>query len=212
MGNAGWEEVTGVDELDNIIGEPTPMAADKVRTSLHEIDRTWLAASRFCLVATADSNGSCDVSPKGDPPGVIHVLDERTVVIADRKGNRRVDGFRNVLTNPHVGLISLLPGRGDTLRINGRATLVRNAPFFDELAIRGVRPRLALVVAIDEVFYHCAKAFLRSKLWNPSTWDSTAAPARAQIAKTLEARDVPLEALQSYYGESYADPVNLYGA
>src|SRR4051812_36224787 len=114
--------ITTVDELTDLVGEPIKRVRDKVRPALHDLDRQWLAASPFCLVATSDAEGRCDVSPKGDPAGQLaHVLGERTIAIAERPGNKRVDGYRNVLTNPHVGLIFLIPGRGDTLRINGRA-------------------------------------------------------------------------------------------
>ena len=108
------------------------------------------------------------------------VLDDTTIAIPERPGNRRADGFHNILTNPHVGLIYLVPGRGDTLRINGRARLVRDAPFFDDMVVKGHRPVLALVVEIEQVFYHCSKAFLRSKLWDPASWERrrTCRPAR----------------------------------
>jgi predicted pyridoxine 5'-phosphate oxidase superfamily flavin-nucleotide-binding protein len=107
------------------------------------------------------------------------------------------------LTNPHVGLVYLLPGRGDTLRVQGRARLVRDADLLDRMVVRGSRPLLAMVVEIESVFFHCAKAFLRSALWDPSTWTPDAAPTRPQIAKAQERPDEPLEDLQRYYGEQY---------
>jgi uncharacterized protein len=157
-----------------------------------------LAASPFCLVATAGADGTCDVSPKGDPPGFTLVLDDTTIAIPERPGNRRVDGFGNVLTNPHVGLLFMVPGRGDTLGINGRARLVREPPFFDRMVVKGHRPLLALVVDIEEVFYHCSKAFLRSALWRSETWDPDALPSRACIAKSLERPEETLEDLERY--------------
>jgi uncharacterized protein len=175
-----------------------------VRTALEDEHRQWLATSPFCLVATADAEGNCDVSPKGDPPGFARVLDDTTVAIPDRPGNRRTDGFRNILANPHVGLIFLVPGRGDTLRINGRARLVRDAPFFDEMVVKGHRPRLALVVEIDQIFFHCAKAFMRAKLWRPETWDPEALPSRARIVQGVERPDDPIEVLEKHYGPEYA--------
>ncbi|GAA4436184.1 pyridoxamine 5'-phosphate oxidase family protein [Phytohabitans houttuyneae] len=177
---------------------------DKVRTALADVHRQWLAASPFCLVATADAEGNCDVSPKGDPPGFTVVLDDATIAIPERPGNRRADGFRNILRNPHVGLVYLIPGRGDTLRINGRARLVRDAPFFDDMVVKGHRPRLALVVEVEQVFFHCAKAFMRSKLWRPETWDPEALPSRAWIAKCVERPDDPIEVLEKHYGPEYA--------
>ena len=199
-----WSEIHTLDELVAVVGEPGARAANKARPTLHELDRAWLAASRFCLMATAAADGTCDVSPKGDPAGFAHVLDERTIVIPDRPGNKRVDGYHNVLTNPHVGLLFVIPGRGDTLRINGRARLVTDAPFFDELTVKGHRPRLALVVDIDEVFHHCSKAFLRSELWRPETWDAERVAPRPVIAQTLEPSELTLEELTAYYGPAYA--------
>lgn len=200
-----WSVVADVGELEEIVGEPVERVAFKSRAVLDDIDRAWLAASPLCFIATAAADGSCDVSPKGDPPGFVAVLDERTIVIPDRPGNRRVDGFRNVLTNPHVGLLFAVPGRTDTLRINGRAELVRDAPFFDELVVKGHRPRLALVVGVEEVFYHCSKAFMRANTWQPDSWDPDGLPSRAEIVKALEARDETLEDLVAYYGPGYAD-------
>ena len=198
-------EITSEAQLRELIGEPIPRVADKARPGLHDYDKQWLASSPLCLVATSHADGSCDVSPKGDPPGFTRVLDDTTIAIPERPGNRRLDGFRNILTNPHVGLIYLIPGRPDTLRINGRARLVRDAPFFDQMRVKGHRPLLALVVAIDQVFYHCAKAFLRSNLWQPASWDPQAAPSRAQIAQRLERPNDTLENLERYYGPAYAE-------
>lgn len=199
------QQINTIDELVGLIGVPLPRVANKARPTLHELDREWLAASPFCLIATADETGACDVSPKGDPPGQLaYVIDETTIALAERPGNRRADGYRNVLVNPHVGLIFLIPGRGDTLRINGRARLVSEAPFFDEMIVKGHRPILALVVEIEEIFHHCAKAFLRSQLWRPETWRDPM-PPRPVIAKTLDRPDQTLEELAVYCGDRYAD-------
>ena len=157
--------VTTHEELREILGEPLPLVIDKVHDSLDEVDRAWLAASPFCMIATAGADGSCDVSPKGDPAGFAVIVDDRTIAIPERPGNRRADGFHNILDNPRVGMIFLHPGRGETLRINGRATIVRDAGFFDRMVVKGHRPALALVVEIDEIFFHCSKAFLRSGFW-----------------------------------------------
>ncbi|MER5390537.1 pyridoxamine 5'-phosphate oxidase family protein [Saccharopolyspora sp. NPDC002686] len=202
---AGLVEVTSEAELRDVIGEPLQRVRDKARPALHGIDRQWLAASPFCLIATAGADGSCDVSPKGDPAGFTLVLDDTTIAIPERPGNRRADGFRNILANPHVGLVYFLPGRGDTLRINGRARLVRDAPFFDDMVVKGHRPVLAVVVEIEEIFHHCAKAFLRSGLWKPETWQPDAVPSRPQIAKLMERPDESLAELERYYGDEYAN-------
>ena len=208
-GNECFTRVESVAELEEILGPVSERARTKVRTVLHEIDRQWLAASPFCLMATSDGNGSCDVSPKGDPPGFALALDDCTLAIPERLGNRRADSFHNILENGHVGLIFLVPGRGDTLRINGQATLLRDAPFFDKLVVKGHRPSLALVVNIQEVFYHCSKAFLRSSLWESETWNPTSIPSRPCIAKEIERTESSLEELEVYYGEQYRR--GLYG-
>ena len=205
MNIPGLVEITTYDELREVIPPPLARTRDKARPALHELDRQWLAASPFCLVATSAADGTCDVSPKGDPAGFSLVLDDTTIAIPERRGNRRVDGFRNILSNPHVGLIFLLQGRGDTLRINGRARLVKDAPFFDDLVVKGHRPQLAVLVEIDEVFHHCSKAFLRSELWNTETWNPEAVPSRPRIAKALERQGDELALLEEYYGPSYAD-------
>ncbi len=203
-------EITTEDELRGLLGEPSPAAVAKERGTLHEFDRSWLAASPFCLVATSGADGRCDVSPKGDPAGFTTVLDDRTIALPERAGNRRADGFRNVLANPHVGLVYLLPGRGDTLRINGRARLTTDPDLLELMVVHGSRPLLALVVEVEEVFHHCAKAFLRSQLWDPDTWEPDAVESRARIAHRLERRGERLEDIEAYYGEQYS--AGLYPA
>jgi PPOX class probable FMN-dependent enzyme len=209
VGARDWTEITTSDELVGLLGEPVARVRNKVRPALVQLDRDWLAASPFCVMATAHADGGCDASPKGDPAGqLVHVIDDRTIALAERPGNRRADGYRNVLENPHVGLVFLIPGRGDTLRINGRARLVSEAPFFDEMVVKGHRPLLAVVVEIEEVFHHCQKAFLRSRLWGPETWDpSGAVPRRAVIAHELEVPDTSVEELDAYYGPAYAEGI-----
>ena len=205
-------EITDVDELVGLLGEPLPRVRDKGRAALLEVDRDWLAATPFCVLATSSADGRCDASPKGDPAGqLVHVIDDTTIAIAERPGNKRADGYKNILENPHVGLNFLIPGRGDTLRINGRARLVSDAPFFDEMVVKGHRPILAVVVEIEEIFFHCAKAFLRSGLWKPETWDPEAkVPRRAVIAKEVEPSGMTIEQLDDYYRpENYTK--GLYG-
>jgi PPOX class probable FMN-dependent enzyme len=203
MSEPGFVEITSESELRALLGEPLPLVVAKERARLHDRDKEWLAASPFCLVATAGADGSCDVSPKGDPPGFTLVLDDTTLAIPERSGNKRADGFLNILRNPHVGLLYLVPGRGETLRINGRARVVSSAAWFDRLIVKGHRPQLALVVEIETIFFHCAKAFLRSALWQPETWNPGALPSHAQIVKSVQPAQRPLEELEQYYGPSY---------
>ncbi|HWJ67048.1 MAG TPA: MSMEG_1061 family FMN-dependent PPOX-type flavoprotein [Nocardioides sp.] len=202
-----WTGIADEAALTALLGEPTAAARGKERDALTDVDRDWLASSPFCMLATADADGRCDVSPKGDPAGqLVHVIDERTIAIAERPGNRRADGYRNILANPQVGLDFVIPGRGDTLRINGRARLVSDAPFFDAMVVKGHRPLLAVVVEVETVFFHCSKAFLRSQLWRPETWDPEArVPRRAVLAQRLERPDDSIEELDAYYGQGYEE-------
>lgn len=200
-----YAEITTEGELRELLGQPMPRAVSKERVQLHDIDRQWLAASPFLLMATSAPDGSCDVSPKGDPPGFTYVLDDTTIAIPDRPGNKRLDGFRNVLSNPHVGLLYFVPGRTETLRINGRAKLVREASFFDEMIVKGHRPVVALVVEIEQIFFHCAKSFLRSSLWKPETWQPDVLPSHARIVKAIQQTDETLEQLEAHYGPSYLE-------
>ncbi|MBO0802222.1 MAG: pyridoxamine 5'-phosphate oxidase family protein [Nocardiopsaceae bacterium] len=197
-----FQEITTEAELREAIGgHATGRAATKVRDHLHPLQAQWLRTSPFCVIATCDADGNCDASPKGDPSGhLVHVLDPRTIVIAERPGNKRADGYLNVLANPHVGILSLIPGRDDTLRINGRARLVRDAPFFADLEVRGKRPVLAMVVEIDQVFSHCPKAFLRSGLWKPEKWPpADAIPSTGALCKAVQQPPESVQELDSYY-------------
>lgn len=193
-------EVTSVDALRTIVGEPIPAVAKKVTSSLSEAQQTWLSASPLGFVATTDADGRVDVSPKGDPPGFVHIIDARTIAIPERPGNKRVDGFLNLLQRPHVGTVFLIPGRGDTLRINGTGTVLSDADYFDDMIVDGKRPILALEIAVDEVFFHCAKAFLRANAWKPDTWDPTSVPTVAQLAKAMKP-DMSDADLEKYYAE-----------
>jgi PPOX class probable FMN-dependent enzyme len=193
-------EIGSVGELRELLGEPSARAANKERNRLHAIDREWLALSPFCVLATSDALGNCDASPKGDPAGrLVHVVDDGTIAVPERPGNKRVDGYSNVLSNPHAGIISIIPGRTETLRINGRARVLRDAPFFNEMVVRGHRPILALLIEIDTIFFHCAKAFMRSQLWQPETWQPEALPSHASLAKAVQDTPETLAELEAYY-------------
>jgi PPOX class probable FMN-dependent enzyme len=201
----GWTELTTEAELRALLGTPSGGAVRKERDHLHDLDLAWIAASPFLLMATSAADGTCDVSPKGDPAGFVHVIDDTTIAMPERPGNKRADGWVNVLSNPHVGLIFVVPGRADTLRVNGRARLVSEAPFLVDMTVQGHRPLLALVVDVEQVFHHCGKAFLRSRLWDPESWGGEDLPRRAVIARTLERPQADLEELDAYYGPAYAE-------
>ena len=201
----GMRAVRTQRELQEALGgAPKSSLINSIRPRLRDVDRAWLAASPFCLLATAGADGSCDVSPRGDAPGFALVLSDTTLALPERAGNRRGDGYQNLLENGHAGLLFMIPGRTDTLRVNGRAMLVRDAPFFDQMTLEGQRPVLAVVVEVEEVFYHCVKAFHRSGLWRPETWDRDGAPSRGQVARALERvrPPVPAAGIGSGYDEA----------
>jgi uncharacterized protein len=157
-------------ELSEIVGGPTARSVQKERCALDQHCRAFIARSPFLLIATAGADGRCDISPKGDAPGFVVVLDDRRLVIPDRPGNRRLDGMRNLLANPHVGLIFLVPGREETLRVNGRAWVTRDPDLLRRSAVQGRTPLLAIGVEVEQCFLHCAKAFRRSRLWAHEKW------------------------------------------
>jgi PPOX class probable FMN-dependent enzyme len=196
-------EIDSAEDLRDLLGEVMPRAATKERVALHPRDRDWLAASPFCVISTSATDGTCDASPKGDPPGFTLVLDDATIAIPERPGNRRADGYLNILSNPHIGLLYLIPGRTETLRINGRARLIRDAPYFDRMVVKGHRPILAVEVEIEQIFFHCAKAFLRSEIWKPETWNPDVLPSHAKLVKEVQSTPESLEELETYYGEQY---------
>jgi hypothetical protein len=184
MGTATVRVIETLEDLRAHVGEPGERARLKVIDRIEEHARTLIAHSPFVLLATSAPDGSCDVSPRGDPAGSVLVLDEHTLVLADRPGNKLIDSFRNIVANPHAGLLFLVPGMNETLRINGRATLVADAPYFDDLIVKGKRPRLAVVIEVEELYLHCAKAFLRASLWQPETWpDRSTLPTLGTIYK-----------------------------
>ena len=155
--------------LQQRIGEPVAHVATKEMPCLDEHCRHFISLSPFLCLGTMDADGKADVSPRGDPPGFVTVLDERTILIPDRPGNRRADSMQNILANPSVGLLFLVPGVEETLRLNGRASVVEDPALLAGMAVRGKAPKLAIRVEIEEVFFHCAKALMRSRLWDPDS-------------------------------------------
>lgn len=164
--------ITSEDQLREIVGYPAERNIQKVISVLDEHCRAFIAKSPFMLLATSGADGRLDVSPKGDPSGFVQVLDEKTLAIPDRPGNRRADTLSNILQNPRVGLLFLIPGKRETLRISGCARIVRDEWLREQMAVQGKTPALALVVTVEEAFMHCAKCVIRSHLWEPGQWPS----------------------------------------
>lgn len=169
--------ISSVEEVTEILGAPNEITPLKVLSALDDMTRDFIARSPFLVLSTADAHGNQDISPKGDPAGFVCVEDDRTLAIPDRTGNKLAFGHRNVLQNPHVAVLFFIPGTPETLRVNGRAELTRDPALLARLEARGKPPLLAIRVAIDEVFYHCPRAFMRAELWKPETW-----PERQRIS------------------------------
>lgn len=176
--------ITTESELREVFGWPSERAVNKQIDRLDEHCRAIINKSPFLLLGTSAPSGHCDVSPKGDYPGFVRVLDDKTLAIPDLPGNNRLDTLTNILNNPQVGLIFMIPGMNETLRVNGKVRLVRDAGLLESMAFMGKLPKLAIVVDVEEVFTHCPKAFLRSKLWSDeSRIDRSELPSFAEILR-----------------------------
>ena len=174
--------VTSEQELRAIIGTPASRPIQKERPALDAHTRAFIAQAPFVMMATAGADGRCDVSPKGDAPGFVLVLDDTRIVIPDRQGNKRLDGMQNLLTNPHIGLMFLVPGREETLRVNGRASITRDPELLAQMTVDGKTPIVAIGVEVEQCFMHCPKAFRRSHLWERDSWPATEAlPSMARV-------------------------------
>ena len=196
--------ITSVEQLREIIGEPSQLVAEKAIDHIDPESRRFLEGSPFFLLATSATDGSCDVSPRGDPPGSVLVLDERTLAFGDRKGNRRLDSLTNILSQPRVGMLFLVPGMGETLRLNGTARIVKDAPYADRLTVRGVRPELTIEVSVVELYLHCAKAFKRSALWEPESWPERGeVPTGGQLLRSQGEYAESANELDEYLAGSY---------
>lgn len=173
--------------LRGLIGDPTEIVRAKVSDRLNALTRTFIESSPFLCLATSDDEGKLDVSPRGDPRGFVRILDDLTLLIPERPGNRIADSLRNILANPRVGLLFVIPGVGDTFRVNGRATLITDAALLEPCAVDGKVPTLGILVDIEAAFTHCSKAFIRSSLWDPSTFvDRASLPSSGEILKVLQ--------------------------
>jgi PPOX class probable FMN-dependent enzyme len=163
-----------------------------------------------CL-ATSDEAGNCDVSPRGDPAGFVRILDDRTLLIPERPGNRLVDSLRNILRNPRVGLLFVIPGVGDTLRVNGRATLTTDAALLAPSAVEEKVPRLGILVDIDTAYTHCSKAFLRSGLWDPAAFmRREELPSAGEVLRSVQGESFDAETYDRERAERYARRIGFY--
>ena len=201
------DQIRSAGELTAIIGTPMELSLKKELKSLDEHMRRFIAHSPFVVISTHSANGRCDASPRGDPPGSVHVVDENTLLIPARPGNKRVDSFRNILETGSIGLLFLVPGVGETLRVNGRAAIIRDEKWLTVLSAREKRPAFAIAVSVEECFLQCAKALLRSKLWEPHERPNLRSlPCAAEmLAHHVQMPEYDVEKMQALLDGAYKD-------
>jgi uncharacterized protein len=192
--------VTSIDEVRSVIGEPRAPIVAKVIDHISDICRAFIETSPFALIASSNASGQCDVSPRGDPTGFVHVLDEKHLAIPDRPGNRLAATFTNLVENPHLALIFMIPGKLETLRVSGEARIVRDEAIRNSTAINGKVPEFAIVVYVEHAQIHCPKCMIRSKLWQPDAWPDSSGIASISEATYQHAKppDMTLKELDDF--------------
>jgi PPOX class probable FMN-dependent enzyme len=189
--------LTRADEVEAVLGEQFESQVDKVIDHIDEHCRAWIERSPFVVISSASASGAMDVSPKGDPPGFVRVLDPKTLAVPDRPGNHRGDTFRNVLENPHVGLMFVVPMRREVVRVSGTAMVVKDAPLLRSMAVGDKVPTLALLVRVQEAMFHCGKSMIRSHMWEPDLWGPVdGLPTYGRALRDHAALEHPVEDLE----------------
>jgi uncharacterized protein len=197
--------------LREVIGEPTELVAAKITDRLNDLTRQFIERSPFVCVATSRPDGGLDVSPRGDPAGFVRILDERTLLIPDRPGNKLADTLTNLLVDPRIALLFLIPGVGDSFRVNGRARIVDDAELLADSTVEGKAPKLGVVVQIEEAFTQCSKALVRSDLWNPEKHvDRSELPKSGAILASIADADLDVEEYERARAERYARREGFY--
>jgi len=198
-------------ELRELLGEPQPIVCAKLSERLTALTRKLIERSPFVVLATSDASGNCDVSPRGDPPGFVRIIDDATLLIPERPGNRLADSLRNILENPHVGILFVIPGVGDTFRVNGRACLTTDEALLSLCSVEGKRPKLGILVDIEAAYTHCSKAFLRSELWDPSRFvDRAELPSNGELRRELVGPSLDAEQFDSERAARFARREDFY--
>jgi PPOX class probable FMN-dependent enzyme len=205
------ETIDNEAELRTLLGEPAAIVCAKVTNRLNAMTRRFIERSPFVCLATADEHGHCDVSPRGDPVGFVRILDDATLLVPERPGNRIADSLRNMLQNPRAGLLFVIPGVGDTFRVNGRATLTTDAALLAPCAVEGKVPKLGILIDIEQAYTHCSKAFLRSELWEPSRFvDRALLPSNGEIHKAIQGEGFDAEKYDEERAARYARREGFY--
>lgn len=203
--------ITDAAQLREIIGEPNEIVVTKITDHLNPLTRQFIERSPFLCVGTASPDGGLDVSPRGDPAGFVRILDERTLLIPDRPGNRIADTLTNLLADPRIALLFLIPGVGDTFRVNGTAEIIDDPELLAGSAIEGKAPKLGLLVSIEEAYTQCPKSLVRSELWNPERHvDRSALPRTGDILRSLNDPSFDADGYERERSERYARREGLY--
>ena len=203
--------ITTEAQLRALIGEPAALTCAKISDRLNPMTRLFVERSPFVCVSTSDAAGHCDLSPRGDPAGFVRILDERTLLLPERPGNRLADSLRNLLANPHIGLLFVVPGVTDTFRINGRATITTDADLLAPCAVEGKVPLLGILVDIDEAYTQCSKALLRSHLWDPQRFtDPATMPTGGQVHRAIQGEAFDAAQYDQERAERYRRRVGFY--
>ena len=198
-------------QLRALVGEPAALTCAKISNRLNPMTRLFVERSPFVCIATSDAAGNCDLSPRGDPLGFVRILDERTLLIPERPGNRIADSLRNMLANPRIGLLFFVPGVTDSFRVNGRATITVDAELLAPCAVEGKPPLLGVLIDIDEAYTQCSKAFLRSQLWDPQRHiDPASMPTGGQIHRAIQGEQFDAEQYDEERADRYRRRVGFY--
>ncbi|SER32550.1 hypothetical protein SAMN04487944_10330 [Gracilibacillus ureilyticus] len=194
------------EELRKLIGYPGELVNNKAIQYIDRNCQEFISKSPFLLIATSSESGFCDVSPRGDHAGFVQVLNEKQLIIPERPGNKRADSLRNILSNPYVGLLFVIPRLGETLRVNGNAVIIKDEEILNRMIVKGKKPLLAIGVDVEECYIHCAKAFIRSGLWNPESWtDKAELPSAAKmIYEHAKQPDTSISSIEERLKESYS--------
>lgn len=208
---AATRTITDERELREVIGHPQAKVVAKIADRLNALTRQFIERSPFVCVATASPDGGLDVSPRGDPAGFVQILDDATLLIPDRPGNRIADTLTNLLADPRIALLFLIPGVGDTFRVNGRAVIIDDPELLARSAVEGKVPRLGILVEVEEAYTQCSKAVIRSELWNPERHiERSELPRQGEIMRSLTSPDFDVEEYERERAARYARREGLY--
>ncbi len=199
------------EQLRALIGEPAELTCAKISNRLNSQTRLFIERSPFICIATSDIAGNCDLSPRGDPAGFVRIFDDRTLLIPERPGNRIADSLRNMLANPHIGVLFFVPGITDTFRVNGRATVTVDAELLSPSSVEGKSPLMGILIDIDEAYTQCSKAFLRSQLWDPQLHvDPSTMPTGGEVHRAIQGQQFDAEQYDKERTERYSRRVGFY--